>query len=81
MIGNYVSSASQDSTATAVDDYTTWDMSVAYATPWNGLVTVGARNIFDEDPPTSVGLTSPYYSNQLHDVFGRVPYFRYTQDL
>ena len=47
----------------------------------NGLVTVGARNVFDEDPPTSVNITSPYYSNYLHDVYGRVPYVRYEQDL
>jgi iron complex outermembrane receptor protein len=81
VIGNYMSSASIDSTGAAVDDYTTVDLSVAYATPWNGLVTVGARNIFDEDPPTSTLIGSPFYSNSLHDVYGRVPYFRYQQDL
>jgi iron complex outermembrane receptor protein len=53
---------------------------VGYATPWNGQVTIGARNIFDEDPPTSP-CCSPFYSNGLHDVYGRVPYFRYQQDL
>ncbi len=64
-----------------IDDYQTWDLSATYATPWNGTVTVGARNIFDEDPPTSVGIGSPFYTNQLHDVYGRVPYVRYEQDL
>ena len=64
-----------------LDSYQTWDMSATYATPWNGTVTVGARNIFDEDPPTSVGIGSPFYSNYLHDVYGRVPYVRYEQDL
>ena len=54
---------------------------MAYATPWNGLVTIGARNVFDEDPPTSQNIGSPYYSNYLHDVYGRVPYIRYEQDL
>jgi len=81
VIGNYMSSASVTSTGAAVDDYTTWDLSVGYATPWNGMVTVGARNIFDEDPPTSTLIGSPFYSNSLHDVYGRVPYFRYQQDL
>jgi iron complex outermembrane receptor protein len=82
---NYIGDASiQDAdgiTTTEIDDYQTWDMSATYATPWNGTVTIGARNIFDEDPPTSVALSSPYYSNQLHDVYGRVPYIRYEQDL
>jgi iron complex outermembrane receptor protein len=81
VIGNYISSSSIATFDVALDDMTTWDVQVAYATPWNGLVTIGARNVFDEDPPTSVGIQSPYYSNNLHDVYGRVPYFRYQQDL
>jgi iron complex outermembrane receptor protein len=64
-----------------VDDYSTVDLSFGYATPWNGQITVGARNIFDEDPPTSVNIGSPFYTNYLHDVYGRVPYVRYEQDL
>ncbi len=64
-----------------LDDFTTFDVQVFYNTPWNGTVTVGARNVFDEDPPTSVNIGSPFYSNYLHDVYGRVPYIRYSQDL
>jgi iron complex outermembrane receptor protein len=64
-----------------LDSFKTWDASATYATPWNGTVTIGARNLFDEDPPTSVGIGSPFYSNYLHDVYGRVPYLRYEQDL
>jgi iron complex outermembrane receptor protein len=64
-----------------VDDYSTVDLSFGYATPWNGQITVGARNIFDEDPPTSTNIGSPFYTNYLHDVYGRVPYVRYEQDL
>jgi iron complex outermembrane receptor protein len=81
VIWNYISSASIDSSEVQVDDYSTVDVNVAYATPWNGLVTIGARNVFDEDPPTSQNIGSPYYSNYLHDVYGRVPYIRYEQDL
>jgi iron complex outermembrane receptor protein len=81
LIYNYISSASDESRTISVDDYQTVDVSVGYATPWNGLVTLGARNVFDEDPPTSQNITSPYYSNYLHDVYGRVPYVRYEQDL
>ena len=64
-----------------VDDYSTVDLSFGYSTPWNGQITVGARNIFDEDPPTTVNIGSPFYTNYLHDVYGRVPYVRYEQDL
>jgi iron complex outermembrane receptor protein len=82
---NYIGDASVEDAAgnivREVDDYQTWDMSASYATPWNGTITVGARNIFDEDPPTSDAIGSPYYSNYLHDVYGRVPYIRYEQDL
>jgi iron complex outermembrane receptor protein len=81
VIWNYLSSTSVESLDYYLDDYQTVDVSVGYSTPWNGLVTVGARNVFDEDPPTSVNITSPYYSNYLHDVYGRVPYVRYEQDL
>ena len=37
--------------------------------------------LFDEDPPTSEGAGGPNYSNYLHDIYGRVPYVRYEQDL
>jgi hypothetical protein len=44
-------------------------------------VTVGARNLFDEDPPTTQDIGNPFYTNYLYDVYGRVPYVRYEQDL
>jgi iron complex outermembrane receptor protein len=54
-----------------------WDVQVSYATPWNGQITVGARNVLDRDPPQS----GAQYDNYQHDVFGRVPYVRWEQDL
>ena len=81
VIWNYISSADDKISDYHLGNWSTVDISVGYATPWNGLVTIGARNVFDEDPPTSQNITSPYYSNQLHDVYGRVPYLRYEQDL
>jgi iron complex outermembrane receptor protein len=65
----------------ALDSYETWDLGVSYSTPWNGTLTLGARNLFDEDPPTSEAAGGPNYSNYLHDVYGRVPYVRCEQDL
>ncbi|NNF52304.1 MAG: TonB-dependent receptor [Gammaproteobacteria bacterium] len=63
------------------NSYTTWSAQFTYDTPWNGKVSVGARNLFDELPPTNTAFSHPYYSNALHDVYGRVPYIRYEQDL
>jgi iron complex outermembrane receptor protein len=62
-----------------LDDWLVFDVQVNYETPWNGRVTVGARNLTNEDPPLSASLPHPFYENQLHDVYGRVPYVRYTQ--
>ena len=80
IVANYVTST-QNGAGQSLDSWTTWDLQFGWATPWNGRVTVGARNLTDEDPPISTGLGNPNYSNQLHDVYGRVPYIRYTQDL
>jgi iron complex outermembrane receptor protein len=85
LMWHYVAGSSiQDPDGTTfaeLDSMKTWDLSVSYATPWRGVVTLGARNLFDEDPPTTADGGAPYYSNYLHDVFGRVPYIRYEQDL
>lgn len=56
--------------------WTTWDLQLGYATPWNGLITVGARNVFDRDPPHN---EDGWDTNQ-YDIFGRVPYIRWEQD-
>ena len=81
-VGNYISDQ-EGSTNCGPEDrcrlgvFTTVDVQGSWATPWNGQITVGARNIFDEDPPTNFG----FYTNQQHSVFGRVPYIRWEQDL
>jgi iron complex outermembrane receptor protein len=82
LLWNYLASSSIEDgngvETNSVDSYKTWDLSASYATPWNGQITLGARNLFDEDPPTTV---DGFYTNYLHDVYGRVPYIRYEQDL
>ena len=50
----------------------------SYALPWNAEIAVGAKNVFNRDPPRR---SNGNYSNTLHDIYGRVPYLRYTQDL
>ncbi|MBA3564045.1 MAG: TonB-dependent receptor [Gammaproteobacteria bacterium] len=80
VIGNHVTDT-ENGTGAMLSSWTTWDTSVGWATPWNGKLSVGARNVFDRDPPTHVQIGSPFYSPQLHDVFGRVPFIRYEQNL
>ena len=62
--------------------WTTFDLQFSWATPWDGALTLGARNLTNEDPPLdSVNFGSPGYDQHYYDVYGRVPYIRYEQDL
>ena len=58
--------------------FTTWDVQMSYSTPWNGKVTLGARNVLDRDPPQFRDGTG--YSIRQHEIYGRVPYLRLEQD-
>ncbi|MFK7886063.1 MAG: TonB-dependent receptor plug domain-containing protein [Gammaproteobacteria bacterium] len=79
--GNYVDATAFPDGSSSLSSWTTWDLQFAYSTPWNGRVVAGARNVFDRDPPLDAALGNPFYSNGLHDIYGRVPYIRYEQDL
>ncbi len=80
--GNYIDATAFPDGSASLSSWTTWDLQVAYATPWNGRIVAGARNILDNDPPLDInGLSNPFYTNALHDIYGRVPYIRYEQDL
>lgn len=63
-----------------VDSWNTIDLQFSYATPWNGKISVGARNVTDEEPPLHATFGHPYYDTQLYNPYGRVTYVRYTQD-
>jgi len=88
IVGNYIGHQSHhpvcapDEQECHLASWTVWDVQVAWATPWNGQITVGARNVFDRDPaqldPAYLGA---HYDNYQYDVFGRVPYVRWEQDL
>jgi iron complex outermembrane receptor protein len=63
------------------DSWLTHDLQVAYNLPWNAEIAIGARNIFDEDPP----LNGPWYGwapfdKYLYDGQGRITYLRYKQN-
>ncbi len=65
-----------------VDSYTQVDFRVAYTFANSSQLTVGLRNIMDEDPPLTVtgargGLPWPFYDSGLYDNMGRYAYMRY----
>ncbi|HEX7048239.1 MAG TPA: TonB-dependent receptor [Gammaproteobacteria bacterium] len=70
----------QDRLDRQIDAWNTLDAQLSYATPWDGKISVGARNVTDEDPPLDATFGYPYYDNELYNPFGRVTYVRYTQN-
>ena len=62
--------------------YVSHDIQFSYNAPWDATVTLGVRNALDREP--SMDNLYRYYQADsvdidLYDVWGRVPYFRYTQ--
>ena len=61
--------------------WVTHDVQVNWNAPWDGRFTVGVNNVLDKDP-----ILDPYdpsgrgFDFNLYDGYGRVPYFRYTQN-
>lgn len=65
----------------SVEDHWELDLQAGYRLPWDGKVTVGARNVTDEDPETN----SDWYGWEpfdftIYSTLGRVWYVRYEQD-
>ena len=55
-------------------------MANSYHAPWNGRMTLGAQNVFNEEPPLGVGnFGNEGYDSWLYDFYGRVLYVEYTQ--
>jgi iron complex outermembrane receptor protein len=83
VVGNYTSDQDGRHPWIAGDhhlaSFTTWDVQASYSTPWNGQITVGARNVFDRDPPRKTWGNAAYDRSQ-HEIYGRVPYLRLEQD-
>lgn len=80
LITNYIGGSSNGSAATTLPSWTTFDGQFAVATPWNGKVILGVRNIGNKMPPFNASLYGfPYYDNSLYNIWGRTPYIRYEQ--
>lgn len=61
-----------------VPSWTTHDIQVAYTTPWDGTLAIGATNLFNRLPENKPFDGRPY-NFYLYDGYGRTPYFSYTQ--
>lgn len=55
------------------------DFQFNYTAPWKSRFTLGVRNAFDRDPSLNPNV-SGNFDDGLYDPYGRVPYFRFTQD-
>jgi len=63
-----------------VPTWVTHDLQLNYQTPWNGKITLGAKNIGEKAPPIGLGqIRQREYDFNLYDGFGRITYLRYTQ--
>lgn len=63
-------------------DYTTVDLQGVWDAPWNAQITLGVRNLFDQDPRISQYTKSSADSGAfyaLHDLDGQTPFVRYSQ--
>lgn len=55
------------------------DLGVSWRTPWSGIISVGASNLFSSGDPPKLG-NSPVANTNETDAFSRTPYVRYEQD-
>lgn len=60
------------------DSWTTVDIQASWFAPWDGQITLGVDNVFDEDPPLDNGFGDGYNFG-LYDAYGTIWYWRYTQ--
>jgi len=79
-IVNYIDSQSTaaSNTQDGVESWTTVDLQANWYAPWDGTITLGVDNVFDEDPPLDPGYGDGF-NFDLYDGYGAVYYARYTQ--
>jgi iron complex outermembrane receptor protein len=64
-----------------VPTWITHDFQVNYNTTWDGRFTVGVQNAGEKRPPVGLGAVgSRDYDFNLYNAYGRITYFRYTQN-
>lgn len=80
--GNHIAAQDEDQTqATRVPSYTTWDLQVGYELPVLGgaELAVGAINVFGKEPSNKSQFDGRDYNFYLYDQYGTQPYVKYTQ--
>lgn len=60
-------------------NYTEWDLSLGYATPWQGKLLAGGSNIFAAKPPLDDSNPGQPLEAQLYDQIGQTFYVGYKQ--
>ncbi len=69
----------EDSSYGKTDSQWIVDAQAGYNLPWNGKVSLGIRNLFDEEPAFTERMGFPGYNTDLYDPMGREYYIRYNQ--
>jgi iron complex outermembrane receptor protein len=80
--GNHIAAQDEDQTAaTRVPSYTTWDLQFGYELPFLGgaELAVGALNIFGKEPSNKSAFDGRDYNFYLYDQYGTQPYVKFTQ--
>ena len=81
VITNYIGPSGNEGTTAFLPSWTTVDVQAGVTLPWKAKVTVGARNVANKEPPMSNVLFGfPFYSNTLHNIYGRMMYMKYEQN-
>ncbi len=62
-----------------IASYISHDLQFSYKAPWDATVSLGVRNALNRDPSFDRAYGGDSTETDLYDVWGRVPYFRYTQ--
>ena len=75
---NYIAGQENNAGTVKVGGYATNDVQVAWKSPWNATIAIGATNIGDRYPQL-VGYDGRPWNFYLYDAYGRTVYFRYSQ--
>ncbi len=67
------------SSETAVPSWTSWDLNYQLNLPWDGVVKMGARNLFDRDAPLPTDSFRSLDELSNYDWRGRTLYASYSQ--
>ncbi len=70
---------SMDASPNDIDSYTQHTVSLTYNASWDGVITFGARNLFEEEPPIDTAVDTDRVFYQLYPIEGRVWFLNYKQ--